>query len=272
MIRTNLKFTVLALLILGLASCGTSNQQKMTTKANKTSSSITDNHWVLKTLDLKIYEDMTVGGKRVGFTLDPQTNRISGFGGCNNFMGGYTLKDGNKIEFSQMGSTKMACPHSNFPEHLFMSSFGKVKSYVIEGDELKFLDENNRNVAVFSKEIDFAHVVTEKYWKLTEMNGKTVKMSGSQEKEVYFMLKTDEERLTGFSGCNQFTGKYEFKDKNGIEFSQIAGTLRACPDVDFKEDEFLKILNDTNEYIQDGDSLILKVNGKEAAKFEAVYF
>lgn len=39
----------------------------------------------------------------------PETNSIAGFGGCNQFSGTYELLPGNRLRFSQMVSTMMAC-------------------------------------------------------------------------------------------------------------------------------------------------------------------
>jgi copper homeostasis protein (lipoprotein) len=44
------------------------------------------------------------------FILGADSDRIHGFGGCNTFNGTYKLEEGDRIGFSQMASTKMACP------------------------------------------------------------------------------------------------------------------------------------------------------------------
>ena len=98
-------------------------------------------------------------------------------------------------------------------------------------------------------------------------------MPDNQEREAYFMLKVADNRITGFSGCNTINGSYSVENGNRIRFSQIAMTMRACPDVDLNEAEFLKVFELADNYTVTGDTLMLNV-GRRAplAVFEAVYF
>lgn len=115
--------------------------------------------------------------------------------------------------------------------------------------------------------------IVEKYWKLKTLEGKDIEMAENQEKEIYFMLKTDENRVVGFSGCNTFNGTYTLEKGNRIRFTQMLSTLKACPDVDINESEFLKVFGLADNYTINGDILNLNV-GRRAplAVFEAVYF
>lgn len=98
-------------------------------------------------------------------------------------------------------------------------------------------------------------------------------MVENQEKEVYFRLKTKENRVQGFAGCNSFNGTYSIEKENRIRFSQMAATLKVCPNVDINETEFLKVFQTADNYTVNEDTLRLNV-GKRAslAVFEAVYF
>jgi len=97
-------------------------------------------------------------------------------------------------------------------------------------------------------------------------------MAENQEREVFFTLKTDENRVTGFAGCNTLTGAYTLEDGNRIRFSNMGVTMMACPDVDFNESSFLEVFNLADNYTINGDTLTLNV-GRRAplAVFEAVY-
>lgn len=90
---------------------------------------------------------------------------------------------------------------------------------------------------------------------------------------VNFMLKTDKNRVQGFAGCNTMSGEYTLEDGNRIRFSKMAVTMRACPEVDFNESEFLEVFNLADNYTINGDTLSLNV-GRRAplAVFVAVYF
>ena len=44
---------------------------------------------------------------------------VSGYGGCNSIRGGYELKPGNRIRFTNMASTMMACPDMELEQEFF---------------------------------------------------------------------------------------------------------------------------------------------------------
>jgi len=130
--------------------------------------------------------------------------------------------------------------------------------------------ENNGNKP--DKTADFDSQIAEKYWKLITLEGQEIKMAEIQEREVYFMLKTTENKVEGFAGCNAFSGSYTLENGNRIRFSSMATTLKACPDVDFNENEFLKVFELADNYTINEDALSLNV-GRRAplAVFKAVY-
>ena len=117
------------------------------------------------------------------------------------------------------------------------------------------------------------HEIVNKYWKLKSLDGKAIQMAENQEREQYFILKSDS-TVTGFAGCNQFHGQFELRDGDRIRFNEnLATTMKACPDVDINESDFLNVFKVADNYSIDGDTLYLNV-GKRAplAIFEAVYF
>jgi copper homeostasis protein (lipoprotein) len=71
------------------------------------------------------------------FILSGDENRIHGFGGCNTFNGSYTLQEGGRISFSQMGATKMACPDLDVDyESMVFEVFHQADNYSQRGDML----------------------------------------------------------------------------------------------------------------------------------------
>ena len=263
----------IALFTLGLTSCGTPKKAPM----NKTDSyNLKQNFWVLETLDGEIVYEIGNTDREIGFKLDVENNRISGYGGCNNFMGDFNLKAGNRISFSNLGSTKMSCPDLSFNESQLLNVFEMADNYRIVDGRLELYVGKKAPLAIFRKAVDRfdrnAEHIVEKYWKLKSLNGEDVKMGDNQEREVYFTLKTQDNRVVGFAGCNNITGTYTLGIGNRIRFSQMATTLKICPDVDFKEHEFLKVFELTNNYTLNGDELLLNVDKKAPlAAFEAVY-
>lgn len=118
---------------------------------------------------------------------------------------------------------------------------------------------------------DFDKVITEKYWKLTEINGQPI--SGNFNKEPHFILKVEDNRITGNGGCNGFGGTYQLdEEKNRISFSGMFSTKMACPDMSV-EQAFLDVLNRADNYSLNRDTLTLnKARMAPLARFEAVYF
>lgn len=112
--------------------------------------------------------------------------------------------------------------------------------------------------------------IQETYWKLTELMGKPVVMNESMKKEIHIILKKEENKVQGFSGCNTIWGRYELKEGNRIAFLGMASTMMACPDM-ATESEFNKMLDAVDNYSINGNSMTLnKAKMAPMARFEAV--
>jgi copper homeostasis protein (lipoprotein) len=77
-----------------------------------------------------------------------QDSRVTGFGGCNNLTGGYTL-NGNEIAFSRVAATQMACPTGMDIETALLQALDKVRRLKILGQHLELFDAGGRVVARF---------------------------------------------------------------------------------------------------------------------------
>jgi heat shock protein HslJ len=116
------------------------------------------------------------------------------------------------------------------------------------------------------------NTITEKYWKLVELNGQKVVRKEDQTREPHFILKDSGNQVNGNGGCNSFHGTYELLPGNRIRFSKMASTMMACDDMAV-EDQFLKVLETADNYNILGDTLQLnKARMAPLARFEAVYF
>ncbi|WP_026714871.1 META domain-containing protein [Flavobacterium daejeonense] len=122
-----------------------------------------------------------------------------------------------------------------------------------------------------NKKITTSNQLQEKYWKLIEIRGQKV-TSENYLKEPHFILKAKENRITGNSGCNSFSGTYELTpETNRIAIYNIAMTRMACikPTV---EEAFIKVLETADNYTVKNDTLQLnKARMAPMAKFVAVY-
>jgi heat shock protein HslJ len=63
--------------------------------------------------------------------------KLSGFAGCNNFSGGFSL-EGTGIQLDPGAMTRMACPATGEDE--FVSALGKVKNFKVGKDKLTLMD------------------------------------------------------------------------------------------------------------------------------------
>ena len=75
------------------------------------------------------------------FTLEfnAADTMVAGRTNCNRFFGKYELK-GQKLEFENLGMTRMACPEMQY-EDAFVKMLDEVDGYEIKGEELKFYDD-----------------------------------------------------------------------------------------------------------------------------------
>lgn len=112
--------------------------------------------------------------------------------------------------------------------------------------------------------------VTEKYWKLVELNGRPVP---ALDREPHFILKAQDKSVIGFGGCNRFSGSFTLDESAArIRFGQVASTMMACSTGMDVESEFHKVLNTADNYSLHGDTLTLnRARMAPLARFEAVY-
>jgi putative lipoprotein len=112
----------------------------------RSGASITGTRWVLHTLRDKP-AGLGAGGRAAEITLQGSEPRASGFAGCNQVSGGYTL-EGDQLSFGNMAMTLRACPEGMELERDFAKALSETKSYGIEGDTLSLRDANGTVVAV----------------------------------------------------------------------------------------------------------------------------
>lgn len=225
--------------------------------------------WELSMIEDQPIKDENIKGE-VPYIEFTGENRISGFLGCNRLMGFYKLNNGHRLSFDQLGTTRMACLEMGELENHLLEVLNKVASYTIQDQTLTLKSEQGDLLAIFTKAEK--NEIVNKYWKLKTLDGQMVEMAENQEREQYFILKNDS-TVTGFSGCNNFQGQYVQKKGNRISFSNMASTMKLCPDVDLNEIDFLEVFELTDNYTINGDTLRLNI-GRRAplAVFEAVYF
>lgn len=106
------------------------------------------------------------------------------------------------------------------------------------------------------------------YWKLVELNGGPVQPG--EGKELHMIIRGDD-RVAGYSGCNQFMGSVTVAG-DGLSFGPIGGTRRFCESVMEQENAFLQALESAHHHTISGESLeITNANGEVVMRYVAVY-
>jgi heat shock protein HslJ len=113
---------------------------------------------------------------------------------------------------------------------------------------------------------DWRDVMTGTQWKLIVLDGQNITNENTGPKQVHFMLAEKENRFYGSGGCNSVNGTYLHSKPNHIAFSNIATTKMACANMVIEE-QFLKMLEEVNNYQLKGDTLVFKVNKNIIAEF-----
>lgn len=107
----------------------------------------------------------------------------------------------------------------------------------------------------------------ESYWKLIELMGNPIQSQPAM-REIHMILKEENSRVQGFSGCNNFLGSYELKEANRLSFSQMMSTKMACLNDMETETQFLDVLQQTDIYYLHGDTLqLIRAKMAPLAKF-----
>lgn len=95
--------------------------------------SLKETYWKLSELNGEAY--LAQDGAEARIILKSENDRVNGLGGCNSFSGTYMLEAQNRIRFSNIASTKKACPALE-TETEFFRVLDMTDSYLIKGDTL----------------------------------------------------------------------------------------------------------------------------------------
>ena len=111
--------------------------------------------------------------------------------------------------------------------------------------------------------------LTDRYWKLVEIQGKPV-AEGSTQKEPFIRLNTEKNRVEASGGCNGMGGTYELSEPNRIKFSQMMGTMMACQNMEV-ETGLKRALESADSYHVSADTLqLFRARMAPLARFVAV--
>lgn len=95
---------------------------------------LTDTHWKVIEINGQAVTNPAANQKEA-FIMLSTDNKLQGNGGCNTLMGSYTLMEGNRIKFSGVASTMMACPDMTIETELG-KALETCDNYSIQGNHL----------------------------------------------------------------------------------------------------------------------------------------
>jgi len=106
--------------------------------------------WILTELRGNAVNEPRDTSKVAHFMLDPDDRRVYGNGGCNGFFGTVTTEENDRIRFSDIASTLMACENSD-TEWAFFEVLEMTDSYHLQGNTLQLFRARMAPLAVLIK-------------------------------------------------------------------------------------------------------------------------
>ena len=107
---------------------------------------LAETKWKLIVLNKKIV--VQKGKKTYFLKLNSKDGKFSAYAGCNSIMGSYVMASANTLAFSEVGSTKMACPNMQL-ETNFITMLEKTNSYFLDSETLTLFGKGKSTLARF---------------------------------------------------------------------------------------------------------------------------
>ncbi len=184
-------------------------------------------------------QDLAALGAGQYLTARFEAGRVSGFSGCNRFMGSYTV-DRDQLVLGQLAGTMMACPGAAMTiESAFQGSLAGTLRYVIVDDRLTLTPVSGVQL-VF--DLEPKPVLEGAKWEVTGFNNGRQAVVGTVP-GTRLTLSFKDGTLSGSSGCNTFRASYKAEESRIIVGPALA-TRKMCSGKGVMEQErqFLAVL------------------------------
>lgn len=184
---------------------------------------------------------------------------------------GSRFTDNGRFEWDEKG-TKIKLVNAGSPKATdSWFQVGENRLFVLDTEGNR-IESNFPPETYIFKKIDMDNIITEKYWKLIELNGKEIAFAAEgQVREAHFILKDEDNRVIGNTGCNNMSGSYTLsEEENSIHFTPLVTTRMACIGIDY-EGDYLNVFQICDKYSVQNDTLTLSKGETPMARFEAVY-
>jgi heat shock protein HslJ len=177
--------------------------------------------------------------------------RVSGFSGCNNLMGSYTL-EGESLKLGPLAGSMMACPEpANSIESAFRAAFSGSLRRSLAGELLTLTPESGGALTFEKEPKPRLEGVT---WEATGFNNNRQAVVGLQaEGQITFSFADG--TVSGSAGCNSFRSPYT-AEGNRIKIGPAVTTRKTCAEsLMLQERQFLAALESAVVWAIDGNVL-----------------
>jgi copper homeostasis protein (lipoprotein) len=272
--KTMRKIILLLMILFAVASA--CNTGKKTSSGTELSAEFAAEHSSRNSLDWAgVYRGTLPCADCEGIVTEIRLNSDNSFERIMDYLGkgDDKLRESGSFDWDETGGKIIITDKSSDTKEWYKVGENRLIALDIDGNRIESSIPQEKYVL---NKIDIDNVVTEKYWKLIELNGKSIQSSANETgREAHFILHSNENRITGNSGCNNMMGSYELTEGSAqqgeIKFSPLAATRMACLDAEY-EHEYLLIFDGSKKYSIENDTLSLfSDRDTPVAKFVAVY-
>ncbi len=189
-----------------------------------------------------------------------EDGRVSGSGGCNRFMGGWS-GSADALAIEPLAGTLMACEGEAMAmEGLVLRRLGEAARAVVTTDRLDLLAGDSRVLLRYvASRVTLGGVA----WHATGVNNGHGGVQGLVEGTEITATFGDDGHVAGSAGCNRYGGTW-FVDEAAITIGPLATTRRTCrgPDgLTEQESAFLAALGRVATWQIEGERLELRAAG-----------
>ena len=203
-----------------------------------------------KLVGLPGHDSSALGGAKRPLTARFEAGRISGFSGCNRFMGDYTVER-DKLVIGTLAGTMMACPEPDMVlERAVHGALTGTLRYAISADRLTLTPVSGSPLVFQMAPAPKLEDIT---WEVTGFNNGRQAVVGTLS-GTKLTLSFQEGVVQGRSGCNTFRATFK-RSGDRLVIGPTAATRMACAGdgVMQQEREFLAALETATLWtIQDG--------------------
>jgi heat shock protein HslJ len=218
--------------------------------------------WYLSELQSQPFTFIKINNHAYLLFTPGQQNSVTGSTGCIRLTGSYDLTGVNFMKFSQLDTTKMACP-GNTEAH-FIEALGQVDNWSIANEQL--LLSSGKKIAAKLNAVSMETDKLSGVWDLNYISGLRIAFDGLYpDKKPTISFNFSAMELGGNTTCNGFSSKF-ILNGNNIKFADPLKTMMFCEGGG--EEAFLNMLKKVNKYaISDGNTLTFMIDDVSIMRF-----